>query len=43
MSRAAAGAALTTRYADLHEIGEPVHTWPVAGSDGSGGVGSVTL
>ncbi len=31
MSRAAAGAAVTTRYADLHEMGEPVHTWPVHG------------
>ncbi|CAN5213987.1 glutamate-cysteine ligase family protein [soil metagenome] len=29
LSRGDAAAALTTRYADLHEIGEPVHTWPV--------------
>lgn len=29
MSRTEAAVALTTRYADLHEVGEPVHTWPV--------------
>ncbi|MGI9017344.1 MAG: glutamate--cysteine ligase [Euzebya sp.] len=29
MSRAEAASELTSRYADLHEIGEPVHTWPV--------------
>jgi gamma-glutamyl:cysteine ligase YbdK (ATP-grasp superfamily) len=30
LSRADAATALTTRYADLHELGEPVHTWPVS-------------
>ena len=29
MSRGEAAVALTTRYADLHEVGEPVHLWPV--------------
>lgn len=30
LPRADAAVALTTRYADLHETGDPVHTWPVS-------------
>ncbi|HUG83024.1 MAG TPA: hypothetical protein VMM13_00585 [Euzebya sp.] len=29
LSRGDAAMALTARYADLHEVGDPVHTWPV--------------
>jgi gamma-glutamyl:cysteine ligase YbdK (ATP-grasp superfamily) len=29
LDRSDAAVALTTRYADLHEVGEPVHRWPV--------------
>ena len=36
LSRAAAREAVTTRYTELHQQGEPVHTWPVTAGDALG-------